>query len=189
LRIFLAITINPEIRASLERAVSRLRESRAAVRWVRPDAIHQTIKFLGETPEDRLEGLIGSVTSLCEGMVPFQMSVSGLGAFPEIRRPRVVWAGVQEPSGTLLRLWKETEETTRMLGWQREKRGFSPHITLGRVKGTINLGRLNEAVRSLEDEHWGDQEVGSMVLYQSRLKPGGAEYEVVCVFPFGKELT
>jgi 2'-5' RNA ligase len=156
------------------------------VRWVRPDAIHQTIKFLGETPEESLSDLVGSMTSVCGEIVPFPISVTGLGAFPNTRRPRVVWAGVREPSGTLERLWKSTEETAHALGWPKEKRGFTPHITLGRVKGTINITRLNEVILSLENEHWGDQEVRDLVLYRSHLTPGGAQYEVVHIFPFGK---
>lgn len=186
MRLFLAFDVSPEIRGSLEGAVKRLRESRAPVRWVKHDAIHQTIKFLGDTPEDRLEGLIGKMTSVCGDIVPFPIAVTGLGVFPDARRPRIVWAGVREPSGTLQRLWKQTEETAQTLGWQREKRGFSPHITLGRVKGTINITRLNEVIGSLEDEHWGEQDVRDLVLYRSHLKPGGAEYEVIHVFPFGK---
>lgn len=186
MRLFLALTIDPGIRASLEQAVDRLRGSRAAVRWVKPDAIHQTIKFLGETPEERLEDLVDSLSSVCGGMLPFQIAVAGLGVFPDLRRPRVVWAGVQEPSGTLMRLWRETEKSTRTLGWPGEKKGFKPHITLGRVKGAINISRLSEAIKSLENLHWGDQDVDGMALYQSRLKPGGAEYEIIHFFPFGK---
>jgi 2'-5' RNA ligase len=186
MRVFLAITVSPEIRDSLEQAVNRLRESRAAVRWVNPDAVHQTVKFLGDTPEDRLGDLISSMTPVCDGIVPFPITVVGLGAYPDTRRPRILWAGVREPSGTLQRLWKHTEETAETLGWQREKRAFSPHITLGRVKGPMNLPRLREIIGSLENEHWGDQEVRNLVLYRSHLNPGGVEYEIVHVFPFGK---
>jgi 2'-5' RNA ligase len=186
LRLFLAIAVSPEIRGSLERAVNRLRESRAAVRWLKPDAVHQTVKYLGDTPEDDLDGLIRSMRSVCADVVPFPITVTGLGAYPDARRPRIVWAAVREPSGTLQQLWKDTEEAAHTLGWQREKRGFTPHITLGRVKGSMNIPRLREIIRSMENEHWGEQEVRNLVLYRSHLKPGGAEYEIVHVFPFGR---
>jgi 2'-5' RNA ligase len=185
-RLFLAIPVEEEILRSLERGVSRLRESRAAVRWVRPEAIHQTIKFLGETRQERVDTLIRSTTAVCDRFQPFPISVTGLGAYPDPRRPRVIWAGVRELSGSLQRLWKSIEETTEKLGWLREKRGFSPHITLGRVKGSINLARLSEIIMSMENEHWGDQEAGNLVLYHSRLNPDGARYEKVHVFPLGK---
>jgi 2'-5' RNA ligase len=153
---------------------------------VKPEATHQTIKFLGETPQDRVDALVRSITEVCKNVEPFPIAVAGLGAYPDLRRPRVIWAGVREMSGTLRSLWMSAEKTTENLGWPREKRGFSPHITLGRVKGAINLDRLSEIIRSLESEQWGDQEVRDLVLYHSRLETKGAVYEKVHVFPLGK---
>ena len=186
MRLFLAVDVSSQVRGSLEECVKHLRETRAPVRWVKPEAIHMTIKFLGETPEEKLKDLIAAMESVCGCIMPFPITVTGLGAYPNLRRPRIIWAGVQEASGTLQRLWNHSEDAARTLGWEKEKRGFSPHITLGRVKGSINLPRLSEVVKSLESKQWGDQEVPNLLLYSSRLKPGGAEYEVVHVFPFGK---
>jgi len=185
-RLFLAIPVREEILRSLERGVGRLRESRAAVRWVKPVAIHQTVKFLGEAESDRIKALVTSMTAVCDDFAPFPITITGMGAFPGLRSPRVIWAGVRETSGILEKLWIMTEETAENLGWTREKRGFSPHITLGRVKGSLNIARLSEAIRSLENEHWGEQEVRDLVLYRSHLKPEGPEYEKVHVFPLGK---
>ena len=186
MRIFLAIPIREEVLRSLDHGISRLRESRAAVRWVKPGGIHQTVKFLGETRQDRVEALIEAMDLVCNMIEPFPIAVTGMGAYPDLRRPRVVWAGVHEPSGALHLLWRNTELATERLGWERERRGFTPHVTLGRVKGPINLARLTETIRSLENEHWGDQEVRDLVLYRSHLKPDGAVYEKVHVFPLGK---
>jgi len=189
LRLFLAIPIDKKILDALAGAADRLRETRAPVRWVRPEGMHLTMKFLGDTDNDRVEPLVEVVTSVCREILPFPLSVTGAGAYPNLRKPRVIWAGVVENSGTLERLWKGVEEETERLGWEREKRRFSPHVTIGRVKGNMNIARLTTAMEEIKEEHWGDQEVDSLVLYSSQLKPGGAVYEKVHVFPLGKQDT
>ena len=186
MRLFLAIPVREEIIESVGKGIDRLRETRAAVRWVKPEGVHLTVRFLGETAEDRVDTLIEVISSVCGTFHPFPLWVEGLGAYPDIRRPRVIWAGVRETSGVLARLGAATEKVVTEVGWEKEKRGFSPHITLGRVKGSINLPRLTEAMRSLADEHWGDQEVEDLVLFRSRLKPEGAVYEIVHRFCLGK---
>jgi 2'-5' RNA ligase len=171
---------------ALAGAADRLRETRAPVRWVRPEGMHLTLKFLGDTDEDRVKPLVEAVTVITQDIMPFPISVTGAGAYPNLRRPRVLWAGVIENSSTIQRLVMHIEEETEKLGWEREKRKFSPHITIGRVKGNMNIARLTAAMESIKDEHWGDQEVGEMVLYSSKLQPGGAVYERIHVFKLGK---
>jgi 2'-5' RNA ligase len=187
MRLFLAIPIDKQILDALAGATDKLRESRAPVRWVRPEGMHLTLKFLGDTDSDRVEPLVQAITAICRGIKPFPLSVTGVGAYPNLRRPRVLWAGVVENSGTLERLWDGTEKAAERLGWEREKRRFSPHITIGRVKGNINIARLTNTMDGIKDAHWGEQEVGEMVLYSSELKPGGAVYEKVHVFQLGKK--
>ena len=187
MRLFLALPIEKQILNALANATDRLRESRAPVRWVRPEGMHLTMKFLGDTDDNRVEPLVEAVTGVTQSILPFPISVTGVGGYPNLRRPRVLWAGVVENSGTLERLWKGVEEETERLGWEREKRRFSPHVTIGRVKGNMNIARLATAMEGIKDEHWGDQEVDSLVLYSSQLKPGGAVYEKVHVFELGKK--
>ena len=186
MRLFLAIPIDKQILEALTGAVDRLRETRASVRWVRPEGTHLTMKFLGDTDQELIDPLVESLTRVCSSIMPFPMAVTGAGAYPNLRKPRVLWAGVVENSGTLERLWTGVEREAEKLGWEREKRRFSPHVTFGRVKGNMNLARLSKAMEEIKDEHWGDQEVGEMVLYRSHLEKGGARYEKVHVFPFGK---
>ena len=186
MRLFFTIRVREEIIRSVGKGVDRLRETRAAVRWVKPEGIHLTVRFLGETGEDRVDALVGAMSAVCGTFHPFPLRVEGLSAYPDLRRPRVIWAGVREPSGVLVRLGAATEKTVVEMGWKKEKHGFSPHITLGRVKGSINITRLTEVIRSLTDERWGDQEVEDLILFRSRLKPEGAVYEKVHVFPLGK---
>jgi 2'-5' RNA ligase len=186
MRLFLAIPIDKPILDALAGATDKLRETRAPVRWVRPEGMHLTLKFLGDTEPGRVEPLVEAIADVTEGIMPFPISVAGSGAYPKIRSPRVLWAGVMENSGTLKRLVKSIEEEGEKLGFEREKREFSPHITIGRVKGNMNIARLIAAVKEIKDVHWGDQEAGEVVLYSSELNPGGAVYEKVHVFQLGR---
>lgn len=186
MRLFLAVPIDKQILEALAGEVDRLRESRAPVRWVRPEGMHLTLKFLGETGEERVAPLVEAVSSVARGFVPFPISVTGAGGYPNLKRPRVLWTGIIENSGTLFRLANGIENATEKLGWEREKRKFSPHITIGRVKGNINIARLTTAMERIREEHLGDQEVGEVVLYSSKLQPGGAVYNKVQVFGLGK---
>ena len=113
----------------------------------------------------------------------YDFHMAGLGAFPSVARPRVIWAGVDEPSGSLARIYTALEDSMCGLGWDREKRRFNPHLTIGRVKGNINIARLAEAVRGLSDRTWGHQTVSDLTLYRSHLGPSGARYEVLRTFP------
>jgi len=186
MRLFLAIPIDRSILDALGGAAEKLRETRAPVRWVRPEGMHLTLKFLGDTDPEQVPPLVEAVSVVTKGIMPFPISVHGTGAYPSIKRPRVLWAGVMENSGTIQRLVKGIEEVSEQLGWEREKRKFSPHITIGRVKGNMNLGRLAAAMEAMVQEHWGEQEAAEVVLYSSELKPGGAVYEKVHKFPLGK---
>jgi 2'-5' RNA ligase len=148
--------------------------------------MHLTVKFLGDTEPARVAPLVDAVSAVTGNILPFPFSVHGAGAYPNLKRPRVLWAGVIESSATLLRLVEGVEVETEKMGWPREIRKYSPHITIGRVKGNMNLGRLAAAMDLINDRHWGDQEAGELFLYRSHLGKGGARYEKVHVFKLGK---
>ncbi|TNF45725.1 RNA 2',3'-cyclic phosphodiesterase [bacterium] len=185
MRLFVALDIENGIKDGLQDAVLDLRRTRAPVRWIKPEGMHLTLKFLGETPEKKLAPLESSLVDACRNIFPFPITVSGLGAFPNLSRPRVLWAGVEEPSGTIEILWRSVETNLGELGWEKEKRKFHPHVTIGRVKGSINLKQLSDAMSEFHGEIWGKQEVTGISLYRSHLEPTGARYEIVRFFPFG----
>ncbi len=186
MRIFIALDIEQWIKDGLQEAVRELRRTRAPVRWVKPEGMHLTLKFLGQTPEEKVASLESSLESVCRDIFPFPVTVSGLGAFPGLSRPRVLWAGVEEPTGTMETLAGSLEEGMLALGWKKEKRKFHPHITIGRVKGNINLKQLSDAVSEFQGKIWGRQETSGVSLYRSHLEPAGARYEVIRFFPFGE---
>jgi len=185
MRLFLAIPISEPVLDALADAVARLRESRAPVRWVRPEGMHLTVKFLGDTDSSRIGPLVEAVSKVTRDIMPFPFTVAGAGAYPGLKRPRVLWVGVEERTGAARRLWNGVEEETEQVGFTREKRGFSPHVTIGRVKGNMNLSRLTAALEGIKGELWGGQEARELVLYSSTLQPGGAVYDKVHVFDLG----
>jgi 2'-5' RNA ligase len=181
IRTFIAIELDESIKDGLTKLQERLKGKvpRGSARWVRPGGIHLTLKFLGDVPADQIGEITGALERSCQGFAPFSLSCGGLGCFPNLKRPRVVWVGIQEETGTLAQLKKAIEENVAPLGYPTEKRKFSPHLTLGRVQKRASSGdrrRLGELVGALEIGILGQMEVRSVNLIRSDLRPSGAVY-------------
>jgi 2'-5' RNA ligase len=181
IRTFIAIELDESIQDGLTRLQEQLQGEapRGSVRWVRPGGIHLTLKFLGDVPADQIGEITGALQKSCQGFAPFSLSCGGLGCFPNLKHPRVVWVGVQEETGTLAQLHKAIEENVAPLGYPTEKRKFSPHLTLGRVRRQVGSGdrrRLGELVGASETGSLGQMEVRSVNLMRSDLQPSGAVY-------------
>jgi len=152
-----------------------------AVRWVRPEAIHLTLKFLGDVPSAQTAQLSGMLDEAAGGHAPFECGVGGLGCFPDLRQPRVVWAGVSEPDGALTRLQHAVEAGAARLGYTREpaEREFNPHLTLGRVARGVRgaeARRVGEAVQSVAAGELDRLPVAAVCLMRSDRRPGGSVY-------------
>lgn len=181
IRTFIAIELDESIKDELTKLQERLKGEtpRGSVRWVRSGGIHLTLKFLGDVPADQVEKITTALQRSCQGVSPFSLSCGGLGCFPNPRRPRVVWVGIQEETGTLVQLKKAIEENVAPLGYPTEKRKFSPHLTLGRVQrraSSGDRGQLGELVEASEIGILGQMEVRSVSLIRSDLRPSGAVY-------------
>ena len=134
IRTFVAIDISDEARSNLDEVIDELKPRVAGVKWVRSKGIHLTLKFLGNVPESMISS-IGSVLEETSGRVkPFDVSVNSLGAFPNPRRARVIWVGLDEPTGNLSALAKNIDRGMETLGFEPESREFRPHLTIGRVR-------------------------------------------------------
>jgi 2'-5' RNA ligase len=180
-RTFIAIELDEELRDNLGRLQDRLAGQVApgSVRWVRPEGIHLTLKFLGDTTVDKVEEVKAALTQAAAGVGPFSFAVTGLGCFPNARRPRVVWVGIQELTGTLARLRDSVEDHVAPLGFPTEKRPFSPHLTLGRAHRRASKSEVREigqVVASSTIGIVGDQTVTSLSYIRSELTPRGAVY-------------
>jgi len=182
-RVFIAAGLSDNMRQWLRKARALLEERMPSgcVRWTDPNGIHITVKFLGEIPARRAGEIPAVMDKAAQGLKPFTLAVEGLGCFPTTARPRVIWAGVRrEP--VLFDLQARLEDDLERIGFPRERRAFSPHLTLGRVKEGVPDSRLAEIGRALETasvESAAGMDVLEICLFKSVLRPGGAEYAVL----------
>jgi 2'-5' RNA ligase len=180
-RTFIAIELDRELEENLARLQGRLRREvgSRSVRWVRPEGIHLTLKFLGDTTEEQVEQVKEALAHAAREVSPFQFTVGGVGCFPNTRQPRVVWVGLHEPTGALQRLRDAIEERVAPLGFPTEKRPFSPHLTLGRVQRRASKSEVRELGRMIAASSLGDIDemaVEEVCYIKSDLRPGGAVY-------------
>ena len=181
LRTFIAVELDHSLRSALAHIQDGFKRQMppGSVRWVEPEGIHLTLKFLGETPRQRVAAIETALRVACAGFTPFEFSVEGRGCFPNTRRPRVVWVAVRDKGQMLARLQAAVEREVAPLGWPTEERGFSPHLTLGRVGRGVNSRdemAVGQAVEASVVELIGRQHVTEVSLMQSELHPGGAVY-------------
>ncbi len=182
-RTFLAIPLPASVKETLAQLIKELRETSADVRWVRPEGIHLTLWFFGSLSEDRLARLKEALAreSLGES---FQLRGQGLGTFPPGGRPRVIWVGVSGDLDRLRELKRRLDKIVVPLGFEPERRPFTPHFTLGRVKSTRGLARLLKALSHFKEAFsLPPFEVREIVLYRSDLRPDGACYTPLRRYP------
>jgi len=182
IRTFIAVDIPPAPQAALaaaQEALQAVRGARDAVKWVRPGIIHVTLQFLGDVPASRVEAVGDAVARACAGVPAFTLRLSEAGAYPNTRRPRVVWVGLGGKLDVLAHLQNMVERELAELGFPPEERGFSPHLTLGRVRRDADpnaVRALGEAVAGL---HIGDSEpflVEAVQVMRSDLRLEGPIY-------------
>ena len=180
IRSFIALDLSPEILGGLDAIMHQMSQHLpgSIVRWTPARNIHLTLKFLGEVAENNLDGLFEIARRAAEQQPVFQLRVSGLGAFPSLNRPRVLWAGVQAPS-ELSALQRAIEFETARLGYPGEEREFSPHLTIGRISRNASPEEARQAGSLLGSLQTGDLGICNMEqvhFYRSDLNPGGARY-------------
>lgn len=191
LRTFVAVPLSQPLHAGLARAQRDLQRlcPVGAVRWVKTEGIHLTLFFLGETPSARVADIERVLTPVAQAAQPLQFTVGGVGAFPNLTRPNVIWVGVRDTAGTLTPLHRAVNAALASLGFQPEDRAFTPHLTLGRVNrdsGSDVVRRVGEAVGRFTLESLGEESPRQIVLFRSELRPTGAEYTALRVFPLGQ---
>ena len=173
MRVFIAVDIPDKVRKTLGDVQRELRPLTSSARWVAPESIHITLKFVGETPEKRLDDIDTALTGL--SWKPFTITVRGVGFFPGTRSPRVFWAGMEAP--TMEGLAEQLDTLMERSGFEKEKRAFRPHLTLARAKDTRIDSSLVSAAAKYEEHAFGSFSVDRVFLFKSTLKPSGAVYE------------
>lgn len=174
LRTFVALELPLTVQTVLAAVARRAAAGWPAgmVRWEQPERAHLTLRFLGDTDEALLPALRQRLDLLGASHPALSLALAPMGCFPEPTRPRVVWVGVADPGGGLLMLQRQVEQLGRDLGWQPERRRFQAHLTLGRVREAAGPAPTGWSVPV------GSQpfQVGGITLFESRLRPCGAEY-------------
>jgi 2'-5' RNA ligase len=181
LRLFIALELPPHVLEALEATQRDLRPRvpERAARWVRPEGIHLTLKFLGDVPAGQVDAVGAAMREAARDHAPFELRAEGLGVFPNPQKARVLWVGVKGELETLGRLQASVEEHVAPLGYPTESRSFSAHLTLARASRNASRAE-QEALGGLV----GSSDVGTLVAWQvgavnlmrSQLKPGGAVY-------------
>ncbi len=188
-RSFIAIPVPTEGIEALEQVVKHLdKEIGRYVRWVRPEGIHLTLKFMGDIPASMVERVLEALPPVAAGFSPFELAISGLGVFPNSRRPRVVWAGLDGGLKILSELQLAVDEAVGKLGLPKEQRPFSPHLTLGRVRRDVAEGQLRkigEVVSSTELPSVPAWPADTVNLMRTELDPAGSRHYLVGSAPIG----
>jgi 2'-5' RNA ligase len=186
-RAFIAVDLSAEVRAAVVAAQTVLREAapRADVRWAETEKLHLTIKFLGEVAEAKLDAVVAALAETAARHRPFWLAAGGVGGYPSLGRPRVIWAGLASGHREIGLLAADVERTVEPLGFPREARPFSGHVTLGRVRSPRGVSRVTKVAADIADRAFGQWQVGEMVLYRSHLRKTGSVYEPIARFELG----
>ena len=185
MRLFIAIEIPEQIRSVYAALLKEFRQVAPHAKWVRAEYLHVTLKFLGETPPEKLEKLQGALAEV-RSPEPVQLEFRGLGFFPNEKRPRVFWAGM-EASANLKRLAADIDQAVHRLGFPLEDRPFTPHLTLARFDPPGMAPKLHEAIRARSAQSFGSLTAFHFHLIESKLKRTGAEYTTVQTVRFAPE--
>ena len=185
MRMFVALNLPEDAREALYAATKPLRDAGLPVRWLKPESLHITLKFLGWVRPEDTERVAGTAAEAASKTRNFELPIGGLGAFPTRRRPRVIWAGV-EATPALRCLKHDLEWLFTPLGFEREIRAFQPHVTLGRTHPDAGAGEFRELEKLFEEVKFETVvPVREVDLMSSRLAPSGAEYERIASAPLG----
>jgi RNA 2',3'-cyclic 3'-phosphodiesterase len=191
IRTFIAIKLDDRLCTMLDAIAEDLQDRMPAraVRWTDARKIHLTLKFLGDVAPSQIDPIEAALRVAAGQIAPFTFELTGAGCFPNNSRPRVVWVGVSEPSHTLDALQRVVESELRNLGFEAERRPFSPHLTLGRVRNDVSphaLREIGQIVESTLIGSIGRQRVGAVHLFKSDLRPQGALYTPLAEAPLAE---
>ena len=178
IRTFIAIEIPDEIKGMIARFQKQVAADEKSIRWVNVRNIHITLRFIGEIPESLVEKIVISIFEKPPQIDTFAIGLKGTGAFPNLRRPRVVWVGITSGNEQLTKLVTYLEAQLTNLGIPKENRKFKSHVTIGRIKNNQKL--INSGIFDDPDLlNAGEFQAQKIVLMKSELKPSGAVYSVL----------
>ncbi len=191
IRSFVAIDLPGSSKTKLKAVAQQLRDQvpRDSVRWTRVTGVHLTLKFLGDVKQSDLPQIKSVLAQVGQRHAPFEFTIGGVGCFPNTRRPRVLWVGLQEESGALAALQRDVDQSLVPLGFEPEKRRFHPHLTLGRVKRGVSSGDLRRLGQIIVTAGVGELDrvqTASLRLMRSELRSSGALYSSLAAVDLSK---
>ncbi|MBW1809470.1 MAG: RNA 2',3'-cyclic phosphodiesterase [Deltaproteobacteria bacterium] len=188
-RTFIAVHFSVEIIDALARCEEKLKieiGSRAKIKWVAPKNIHMTLQFLSEVDVELLPLLAEELNGAFSKITPFEVEINGIGAFPTPTKPRVIWAGITAGQSGLQALFDQVHRVTEPLGFEREKRDFRPHVTLGRIRDPRKSSNISRELDKFANHWLGKCQIALVGLMASELNPGGPIYTTLDSFPLGE---
>ncbi len=188
MRLFVALDLPEAVRRSLADVIEQLKPKCRGARWVRPESMHLTLKFIGHAIADgdaQKLGELRAALSAIHSNEPIELHFRGIGFFPNERRPRVVWCGIQA-APNLAEIAVKIDRALGALGIPREKRDFVPHLTLARIDPPRRVDALARAAAQLQSADFGSARESEFFLFESKLKPSGAEYTKIEAYAFVK---
>jgi len=179
MRSFIAVEVDSKVKKNINETIKHFKKNNSGVKWIKPEAIHLTLKFLGNIDMQKSQQTTKIMDALCSNHNPFFLSFIGLVTFPQKSRiPKVIWAGVKE-NDLIQKLDKSLENELEKIGFSREKRDFHPHLTLGRIKKNAVIHNLLPELKKHESEVFGESKVERIILFKSTLTPSGAVYDIL----------
>ena len=184
LRTFIAVALTEEIRAVLEDIQGRLKPFHADVKWVEPHHIHLTLKFLGDVRPKDIPPLTETLKTALKETPPIPTELTELGAFPDLRHPRVLWVRLKDDAGRIAQLAAAIETAMGKIGYKKEQRDFKPHVTIGRVRSLKDIAPLIKGLQEYRFPKTFPQVIADITLFKSTLTSSGPVYEILEKFDF-----
>ncbi|MCH7872706.1 MAG: RNA 2',3'-cyclic phosphodiesterase [Planctomycetes bacterium] len=184
MRCFVAVELEQSVRSAIARFVLQELPAGPDVRWCGEDQLHITLKFLGDVDDARLSRVCEIVSDSAKRLTPFDLTIGRLGCFPPRGSPRVMWMGVADPDDRCAKWVAAADVALVDLGFERERRAFTPHITLGRAKNRAGGALVARLVDTMAGPPPMTMQVKSLTVFESRLSPSGARYHAVSTAPF-----
>lgn len=183
IRTFIAVDLPEEVKEGLKEIIEKYRGLNGA-NWIKAEGAHITIKFIGEIGRDVVEGLAFEVENIVKGINPFNVRLEGMGVFPSISKPRVLWVGVRDEKFQLRNLHHMIDEEVRKVGIKREEKNYLPHLTIARMKGTEEKD-IKPILEEYNNKRLWEFQAKYITIFKSTLHPDGAIYQKLYEFPLG----
>ena len=187
-RIFIAVELSDIVQGKLDKVQNMLRDCSLNIKWVEQENFHITIKFLGDLSKTQIMEVKDEIETVANNNLPFEIIIDGLGAFPDVEYPKVIWAGIKKNQAQLINVHQAVENKMIDLGFEAEKHDYTPHITLGRVrKKEKNYELISEKIKKFPFEINAHQIVDTITIMKSKLTPQGPIYSPVAEFELGNK--